>query len=371
LLALLRELNDQSVQPVVAFTGPGICVDEYARAGIDVRVLDLPQGTRAYGKQWLAGSVARRLLRLVGLYPAIIREAWRVIAAVQPDVVHCNEPRALFTVGLAARLRGIPVVLHLRGSVAPYPQALRTAIELIPHRIIAVGPSIRAELGSIGRRKARVVYNPIPMPAPQPRSRDGRPVVLTLASIIPHKGHHHLLEAARLLRERTDVPQPEFRIRGQVLDPAYEQELKRRISELGLDNVDLRDWTADVARELRMASVVVSTSVQRERLRIGDREVVVENAEGTSRQVLEALAAGVPVIASRVPGSADIIEHERTGLLVTPGKPGELADALIRMLSRPDGAATLAQAGRDVVAQRHAPARSAAAVAALYDQLLH
>lgn len=368
LLFLLRELPDQSIDPVVLFTGDGICVDEYTSAGLQVRVLDLPSEAREYGKRWLSGSLAIRLVRLARVYPTVLRRSLRELAAVRPALVHCNEPRALFVVGVAARLRGLPVVLHLRGSPDPYPRLLRLLLELVPSRIVAVGPSIRGELGPIGRTKATVIYNPIPLPDAQ-GSTAPKQVVLTLASITPHKGHHHLVEAARLLRERRDGDQPVFRIRGQVLDPAYEEELRRRIAEYGLDNVDLQPWTPNVTGELAEAAAVVSTSVEQETLRIGGNEVRVANAEGTPRQLLEALAACVPVVATRLPGTADVIKDGRTGFLIAPGSPQELADAIERVLDRPDEARRLAAAGRELVAQRHSPAESASRTASLYDEL--
>jgi len=86
--------------------------------------------------------------------------------------------------------------------------------------------------------------------------------------------------------------------------------------------------------------------------------------------VLEAMAAGLPVIATRVGGVPEIVDHEKTGLLVQPGSEDALHSALDRLISDPDLRAQLAQAGRVRVAADFTIERMVKRIEALYEELL-
>jgi glycosyltransferase involved in cell wall biosynthesis len=75
--------------------------------------------------------------------------------------------------------------------------------------------------------------------------------------------------------------------------------------------------------------------------------------EGMGRALIEAMASGLPVIASRVGGIPAVIDHERTGLLVSPGDAGALAEALRRLLDRPEWARQLGVAASYSVDSRY------------------
>ena len=89
---------------------------------------------------------------------------------------------------------------------------------------------------------------------------------------------------------------------------------------------------------------------------------------GTS--LIEALAAGVPTVATNVVGTADIVRHGETGLLAPAGDVAALADAVLRLLSDPAQARSLAAAGRTDVLDRFSVDRMVQRTAALYEQVL-
>jgi glycosyltransferase involved in cell wall biosynthesis len=191
-----------------------------------------------------------------------------------------------------------------------------------------------------------------------------------MASTTPHKGHHYLVEAARLIARQRGREAIRVRILGQTLDPDYDRMLRARVAALELELVEILGWVANVSDQLAQTDVVVSASIDRDRLEIGGRRVDVANAEGTPRQILEALAAGVPVVATRIPGTEDVVEHERTGLLVAPRSSEQLAAAILRLLDDPGEADRMAAAGRKAVASRHRPEESARRIADLYGVLV-
>lgn len=83
--------------------------------------------------------------------------------------------------------------------------------------------------------------------------------------------------------------------------------------------------------------------------------------------VLEAMHAGLPVVATRVGALPDVIEHDSSGLLVEPGDPGSLADALRQLAASPQRRRALGQRGRELAARRHTLIAMARAYADLYD----
>jgi glycosyltransferase involved in cell wall biosynthesis len=89
--------------------------------------------------------------------------------------------------------------------------------------------------------------------------------------------------------------------------------------------------------------------------------------EGFSLTMLEAMAAGVPVIATEVGGTPELITHGRTGLLVPPGQPEQLAEALVGLLLDPAGAAAIQEAARKSVEERFSLSSMVEAHAQIYE----
>ena len=132
--------------------------------------------------------------------------------------------------------------------------------------------------------------------------------------------------------------------------------IERRAAQLGIaDRVTLREWIDPAQRDelLARASVFVLPS----------------HAEGLPVSLLEAMAAGCPVIASAVGGVPDLVVDGVNGLLVPPGNAEALALAIHRVLRDPALAAQLSRCGRETVALRYAPEQSLAPLEAVYQQL--
>jgi glycosyltransferase involved in cell wall biosynthesis len=173
-----------------------------------------------------------------------------------------------------------------------------------------------------------------------PRAPDGHLRIACIASLEEVKGHRFLLEACRLLaadgvRFRCDL------VGGGPLRASIEQ----RVVSLGLsDRVVVHGPRPgpEVARVLREADVVALASYP---TRSGKRE-------GIPVALMEAMALGLPVVASGLSGIPELVEHERTGLLVNPGDPWSLADALRRLADDPCLRARLGTAARERVAER-------------------
>lgn len=181
------------------------------------------------------------------------------------------------------------------------------------------------------------------------------PVVGVLARLLRIKGQDVFLRAAALIASTN--PQVRFVIVGDNnIDQQYKEELKELTRRLGLeDRVIFTGFRTDVPDLLAALSVVVSPSL---------------GLEGLSNSLLESMAAGVPVVATRVGGTPEIVEDGVSGLLVPPGDPEALAAALSRLLQDRITAKRLGQSARRQVFSRYSLEQAVASTERLYHDLL-
>jgi glycosyltransferase involved in cell wall biosynthesis len=132
--------------------------------------------------------------------------------------------------------------------------------------------------------------------------------------------------------------------------------VRRRIAELKLGaRVKLPGWIGREGRERLLAACSVF--------------VLPSHAEGVPVSLLEAMAAGAPVVAAAVGGIPDVVQHGANGLLVTPGDPASLADAIARLLDDRALAMRLGAAARETVARHHTIGQATKRLDRLYAQL--
>jgi glycosyltransferase involved in cell wall biosynthesis len=241
------------------------------------------------------------------------------------DIVHAHMPRASIPAAILARLARVPVVIaHEHGSTR-YGERLRRILNrLIVGRlcdlVLAVSEWDRAQLvAAQGLPASRVAVLPNgipPLPAPRRNLRSTLappgPLVGAIGRLDPVKGYDDLLAAIGLLR-RDGVP-VHLAIAGVGPD---ESRLRGLISAWRLDgDVSLLGLRDDVPDLLRALDVAVMSS----------------HSEGAPLAIIEYMAAGLPIVATRVGGIPELIAHDREGLLVAPRDPAALAAALRRLL---------------------------------------
>lgn len=175
-----------------------------------------------------------------------------------------------------------------------------------------------------------------------------------VAGLRDYKGHRYLLEALagpdrELARVRVDL----------VGTGPLESELRQLVTRLGLgDRVRFLGGMSedDVVQVLEAADFFVLPSI-----------VAADgNTEGVPVALMEALAAGVPAIATRVSGVPELVRPGETGLLAEPGDAGDLRRRILELLADPDAAVVRAVAGRELVAAQFDVERSARQLAALF-----
>jgi glycosyltransferase involved in cell wall biosynthesis len=278
----------------------------------------------------------------------------------------------------AAWLAGAPVIIASIRDRGVYLTAMQRHVQRMACRladcILVNAESIKEWLIGDGYDPSNIVVirNGVDLPKfSGPRRPDirrelgiaeGAPIVAMMARFNAKKGIEDFIDAAAIVS--WNRPDAAFLIVGEghkasrgkfTEDTAYRQTIVDRIRRLGLEGkVRLTGYRADVAALLSETSVSVLPSL----------------SEGLSNVLLESMAAGVPVVATRVGGTPEAVEHGETGLLVPPSDPQGLATAIARLLDDPELAARLGAAGRQSVRDRFSMDRMVHATEQLYLDML-
>jgi glycosyltransferase involved in cell wall biosynthesis len=331
----------------------------------------------------LCGGPAERVVQV----PSLVREVRpaadavalvelvRLMRRIRPHVVHTHTAKAGVLGRLAARLARVPVVLHtyhghvFEGYFAPWQARVFLAMERTVARwtdcLLAVSDRVRQDLLALGvgrPEQFRVV--PLGLDLARFLGSDatrgalrselalhpGTPLVGIVARLVHIKAHEVFLNAAaRVARE---VPDTHFVVVG---DGERRAELEALAGALGLGSrVHFLGWRRDLDRLYPDLDVVGLTS----------------RNEGSPVALIEAMAAGRPVVATSVGGVPDVVDDAVTGYLVPSGDAAAVARAVVELLTDPRRGDKMGQAGRERVLPRFAVGRLLADLDGLYQDLL-
>lgn len=363
-LALARLLDALDVDATVVLAEDGPLVARLQASGATVEVLPLTARVRDLRRHRVrpTGVPVGDVLAVAGY---VVRLARR-LRALQPDLVHTNSLKAALYGSVAARLAGVPVVWHVRDRIAPdYLPRTATAVvrglsKGLPDAVIANSATTLATLSRPRRprrrhRLWRVVPSPVPEGRPSSRFRSGEPLRIGMVGrLAPWKGQHVFLEAFALAFPAG--PQRALLIGGTLFgEEAYEASLHRDTIRLGIsERVEFRGHREDMAAELAGLDVAVHASI---------------TPEPFGQVVVEAMAAGLPVVAAAAGGPAEVVTDGVDGVLVPPGDSESLAAALRRLAGDADLRTRLGTAGR-ARAEAFRPDIVAASVMELYRAVL-
>ncbi len=388
LMHLLQGLDREQWRPMVALSRQNK-FPEFEAMGIPVARVPTPQreertegaverlrqgkagasirSTPGLAAVWHLGGVVRHWRRNV---LPVVRALTPIIREFNPALIHLNDSLALVEHGaLAARLTHTPAIVHSRSFVATPAHDRRW---LAPHLrgMVFISQAVRQfQLQHIpAPRLNRVIPNAVDVSRfQQPVDRAAvrrslgappdAPLIGMIGRIVAWKGQHIFVEAFARLRQR--FPQARAIIVGDTdtrQGELYRQEVQARARALGLtEHLSWLGRRPDVPQLLAAIDVLAHCSVQ---------------PEPFGRVLIEAMAAGTPVIASRAGGAMEIIEDEVTGLLTPPGDAAGLAAALERLLTNASLRKLLQENGRNIVGQRYDIATHAARIADFYRQAL-
>ena len=321
--------------------------------GGERQVLWLATGMRDRGHRALimarhGDELARRAeaasLEVIGAAPRgeldlfAARDLRRVIAEQRAPIVHAHTAHGAAIAALATLGTDTRVVFARRVDF-PLRRNLGTRLKYgRAHAVIAVSKAVAAIVGEAGVPPNRIHVVPDGVDLSR-RARPASaevlkslgvlgddPLIVQVAALVAHKDPLTFVRAMAIVRER--VPRVRALMVGEgPLRAAAQAEVTR----LDLDRtLSLTGFRHDADELLAAARVATLSSVE----------------EGMGSVLLDAMAFGVPIAATRAGGIPEVVEHGETGLLSAPSDPAALAENIVRLLSDPDFAAALAARGR-------------------------
>jgi glycosyltransferase involved in cell wall biosynthesis len=317
---------------------------------VDASLFVLARGGSLEGELVAAGvplfgvpARASRLGRAAGAGLALYRH----LRAERPDIVHFFLPEAYLVGSAAAAAAGIRIRVMSRRSLTVYQQdyPMLGRVESWLHRrttaLLGNSTAVVEQLAAEGAAPERIglIYNgvtlrPLPDEAAPGELRaalgiDPQALVFAVvANLIAYKGHADLFDALALIRDRIARPWQLILI-GR--DEGIGEALRAQAERCGIGEHILWLGERDDADRLIEAA---------------DMSLVASHQEGFSNSLIEAMGAGLAVIATAVGGNKDAIAHGETGLLVAAHAPQELAAAILAMANDPDRMRRFGQAGR-------------------------
>ena len=328
--------------------------------------------------QGVKPTVIVEIVTAFSLAPRDGKALWKLYGVMRkerPHIVHTHTAKAGFLGRLAARMAGVPVVVHtfhghvLHGYYGPAKNELLRRVEQslawITDRLVTVSEQVKNDLVGYRIAKAEKI-SVVPLgfdldPFLNSHAQRGEfrremglsdehKLVGIVGRIFPIKNHALFLESAA--RIAAQEPAARFVVVG---DGVFRPNLENQARELGItDRVLFTGWRRDLPRICADLNVLVVSS----------------DNEGTPVSAIEAMASSCPVVATRVGGLPDLIEDQKTGRLVPPRDAEALASAVLDLLNNTQTACELGQNAMAAVRQRFTVQRLLSDMDHLYTDLL-
>jgi glycosyltransferase involved in cell wall biosynthesis len=349
---LIRSLDKDGFEPLVVVPGEGEIVERFAGIGIPAFALPFPPLKEIFSDKPLMA-----LLKLINF-----------LKSKRVNIIHANGSRVCLYSVLAGRTLRIPVFWHVRETVKDFflYDGLLLAFSKI---VISVSESVkrkRFERFPIRlRKKIKIVHNGIDIEGLRTKEdtreqarRDigaGENEVLfgIVANYIPLKGQDFLLRAIGSIIERDSNLPLKVLLVGRTHDLPYYQRLERLVSEMGLGKkVIFMGFTKNISAIYAALDVFVLTSKR----------------EGFSRSVLEAMGAGLPIVATRLQEIEEAVRDKHNGFLVDYGDIDNLASAILRLLKDASLRSKMGHANQERVIEKFSLEFHARSIERLYLQ---
>jgi glycosyltransferase involved in cell wall biosynthesis len=344
---LVSRLDRSRFAPqVIALQGPGVLQRWLTERTVPVHCLEAPEGVR----------------------PDVVLRLAALLRREHVQVLHCHNCKAMLYGGLAAAsLPGVRVVMTKHGFTHWTTGPVAALGRLLMRRadaVTAVTSDIEHALSSGGwgrRERLLTVPNGVDTDEFQPSVNPHKlrsdlgfgpedRLIGMVQRLSPEKDPLNLLQAFHRVADA--LPEARLLVVG---EGPLQPEMERRATAGGMrDRVSFLGVRPDVPRVLGALDVFCLPS----------------RTEGTSLSLLEAMACGLPVVATAVGGTPKVLAGEQAGLLVPPEDPEALAAALLRVLADPAAARRMSEAGRRLACERYGLSVSVERYARLYEQLL-
>lgn len=324
---------------VICIGGIGALADDFQKLGVPTLALD------PVGKNGIFAT-SRRLAKL--------------LRPMKIDVLHTHNPTPHMVGSLTRFQTPIPVLVHTKHG-RNYPGNWKRVfvnrmMAWVTDCVVAVShdaAAVSRDIERVSEHKLRVIQNGIDLARFKGNptgSRNSANVIHVARLSDPPKDHATLLRAARLVTNH--VPNFHLEIVGDGPDRSRLESLR---DELQLQNhVTFSGFRSDVCERLANSQLAILSSL----------------TEGLSISLLEAMAMGLPVVATDVGGNRELVVHQQTGILVAPQDPDVMARAMLELIQSPTKAAAFGAAGRERVEKNFCLNGVVERYADLYGELL-
>lgn len=254
------------------------------------------------------------------------------------DIVHCHSGGY---VCLAAKLAGIRYIVYTKHGIGFTAEELRSRSffrklrDFLIDKCVTIyialtnyDKFVMTQIMHISENKIRIIHNGIDpkFGEEKPMSRNGYPIIGIVARLTKQKGISYLIKAIPIIAEK--YKNVKVLIAGSGEEESTLRNLANRVGVL--KRIEFLGYVKDVASIINCMDIFVLPSIW----------------EGFPYVLLEAMLLKKPIVATNIFGVNEIIEHEKTGILVEPRNPDSMADAIIELLSNKKKAQSLGNVAR-------------------------
>ncbi|MCP5040737.1 MAG: glycosyltransferase family 4 protein [bacterium] len=356
LAAMDRDRFDlELATPQNPITGASRIPDNFLELGVPIHSLPTFTQTSDRSFRGILATLWELLVLQIAMFTLILRR--------KPDFVYVHSVTSLHFTTLPALLTRTPLVYHEHGlqsvrSSSLWDRAFPWLIRRARH-VICIAHVIAEEVvaGGVASERVSSVPNGLAPSEVEPRlpatnEPPSRFAVIQIANLLPWKGHATLIRAAEIAR--TSISGLQVHLFGRAHNRELADELHALTRECGVsDVVEFCGYSENLEAKLPEFDCLVLAS----------------DSEPFGLVLLEAMRAGVPVIATRAGGVPEIVRHGHDGLLFDPGDHETLARHLIRLAGDRAVARELAEHGLETLEERFSVAAQARGVAAVFASL--
>lgn len=337
------------IKPIVLFTDEGHGTTTFRNSTCEVHVIR-PEGyyMHLYGKRILRIGFTQFIYIFFREYLPYAIKLFKFLSSDRDiKIVYVHDARALFLIGIAAKLANKKVVYHIRTEYQA-PKKVWFFLRYIPDVFFSLAHYMKNNLDHHSKVRTHVVHDGIKdisalgTDIPYLRNlRDRGYIVLgCVATIIPFKGLHYLIEACNEIK----VTAPEIYKKLIIVcigdltleHRPYQQWIAQKIETYQLDNITFTGWQNDTYSFYRSVDFTVLPSVSNDKINFGNEWLQVIGNEGLPVTHIEAMMYSLPVIGTDIAGVQEIIKDGYNGFLIPPNDVKSLAASIIKLSS--DGA---------------------------------
>lgn len=360
-LELTARIDRRKYSPrIISTAGGGAMEKEFSRQDVPVHVLEY-RGISLHPRKAVPFFRDAR---------SFIRTFTGILSENTIRILHCYLPAGNVLGMAAASLHRTPVKIVSKRALCRYKDGhpafsfFEDLANLVSDGILVNSLAVEADVRRTERfvgGKISLLYNGVDpeVPSSQPLGNlfpgiacgKDDPVVCYVANFFSYKGHQDLVDAARIVVEV--LPNTRFLLVGR--DSGEMAAVRDRIDALGLSaNVLLTGERDDATRIIASSTLVAHPS----------------HTEGFSNTILEAMAAGKPVVATDAGGIPEAVVDSVTGIIVPVGDSRKFADALLTLIRNPDQARAMGEAGRKRLLEKFTIGKMVGSMEQFYEELL-